>query len=756
MELAVRINLLVLCISVALASSSVAAVEAGETTDAPVKTLDTITVSATRTARALEQVPASVSVINRRDMDNYLAEDIKDLIRYEPGVSVSNSAGRFGLSGFRIRGLEANRVLIELDGIAIADAFSIGSFSNAGRDLVDIDTLKRVEILRGPSSSLYGSDALGGVVSFTTKDPSDYLGDANNIYTGLRTGWQSENESSTGAATFAYRLDNLSGLLQWTRRDGQQLENQGKNDAEDRTRTAPNPQSTVSNALLAKAVLQAADSSFRFTLDSNRSETQTNVLSALGLQSSAGRTINVTQLSGDDSQQRSRFSIEQRFGAFGAFADDGRWQLYHQRSETRQNTRENRNSVASGAAINPVTRIREFAFDQRLSGFEAVLSKNLASTDGGTEHLLTYGVDMQWANTIQQRDGISINRTTGAVSNTVLPDVFPVRDFPLSQTWQLAAFIQDEISFDGGRLRLTPALRIDHYRLNPKLDSIFAEDNPGVVPVSLRQTRFSPKLGAVWQFSDAWSGYGQVAQGFRAPPYNDANLGFTNLAFGYTAIPNPDLKPETSQGVELGLRAAGEWGSASLAVYHNRYDDFIESLRFIGMDTSTGLSVFQSQNISKAVIEGAEAKLVWSMASVSSAWDGWTFQTAIAWSRGENTLTRAPLNSIDPLRMSLGLGYQGQRWSIELAGNVAQSKKNVMPLDATGALAFVPPGYAVFDLYARFKLLENATLRLGIFNLGDRRYWDWADVPGIAANSNTLDRYTRPGRSFSGTIAFDW
>ncbi|PZQ27046.1 MAG: TonB-dependent hemoglobin/transferrin/lactoferrin family receptor, partial [Stenotrophomonas acidaminiphila] len=146
---------------------------AASTADA--KEFDRIQVTATRTERAVVDVPNTVSVIDREQLDDQLIRDIKDLVRYEPGVTVTSSFGRFGLGGFRIRGLEANRVRIQTDGIAVSDAFSIGSFSNANRNFIDLDTLKRVEIVRGPSSSLYGSDALGGVVSFITKDPSDYL-----------------------------------------------------------------------------------------------------------------------------------------------------------------------------------------------------------------------------------------------------------------------------------------------------------------------------------------------------------------------------------------------------------------------------------------------------------------------------------------------------------------------------------------------------------------------------------------------------
>ena len=132
---------------------------------------DRVVVTATRTERAIGDVPNTVDVVTRERMDDLLVRDLKDLFRYEPGITVTDSFGRFGIGDIRIRGLGGNRVRIQTDGIVVSDAFSIGSFSNANRNFVDLDTLKRVEVVRGPTSSLYGSDALGGTVSFITKDP---------------------------------------------------------------------------------------------------------------------------------------------------------------------------------------------------------------------------------------------------------------------------------------------------------------------------------------------------------------------------------------------------------------------------------------------------------------------------------------------------------------------------------------------------------------------------------------------------------
>jgi hemoglobin/transferrin/lactoferrin receptor protein len=152
----------------------------------------------------------------------------------------------------------------------------------------------------------------------------------------------------------------------------------------------------------------------------------------------------------------------------------------------------------------------------------------------------------------------------------------------------------------------------------------------------------SPKLGMVYRFTDEWSLFAGYAHGFRSPPYNDVNLGFTNFAFGYTAIPNPDLKPETSDGMELGCASCRRRLYVSLSGYYNDYKDFIESQRWSA--PTQGLMVFQSRNIADARIYGAELKAGVDSAQISPA-AGWALRSAVAWSRGRQPKTRRWIRS---------------------------------------------------------------------------------------------------------------
>ena len=146
---------------------------------------DLVTVTATRTPLLVSEVPATVTVIDAETIADQMATDIKDLVRFEPGISVRRAPTRFGAAqgvtgrdgnaGFNIRGLEGNRVLIQVDGVRVPDGFEFGAQSAGRGDYVDLGIVESVEILRGPASALYGSDGLAGAVSFLTSDPQDFL-----------------------------------------------------------------------------------------------------------------------------------------------------------------------------------------------------------------------------------------------------------------------------------------------------------------------------------------------------------------------------------------------------------------------------------------------------------------------------------------------------------------------------------------------------------------------------------------------------
>lgn len=169
-----------------------------------------ITITGTRTPRLLLDSASSITIIDSQQIEQQVVRDIQDLVRYEPGVSVGRNASRFGNQDFNIRGIDGNRVLLQVDGIRVPD-----NYVGRGRDYFNIETIKRVEIIKGPASALYGSDAIGGVVSFITKDPQDYLDVfGKSFYNSGQITYDSSDESISLTGVMA--LEDKEGKLQFS------------------------------------------------------------------------------------------------------------------------------------------------------------------------------------------------------------------------------------------------------------------------------------------------------------------------------------------------------------------------------------------------------------------------------------------------------------------------------------------------------------------------------------------------------------
>ena len=722
--------------TLALLAAAAATSAANEVDAAPI---ENITVEAAKLPATTHELTSRVTLIDDARINKELAQNIDDLVRYEPGVDVVDQGSRFGMSGFNIRGIGGNRVRIEVDGVSTSDAFSIGSFSNASRDFIDVASLKQVEIIRGPSSALFGSDALGGVVSFVTKGPRDVLGN-DSSYFDLSAGFNSVDTSGLLSGTAAFEVGSVASLFRVNLRQGEERDN-GYAD----------PLDEESVNLLARFDFgDAGDGAPSLTLEHFSAEGLTDVDSLEGVQDFSAAfgfpyVIDTSEVAGDDQRERSRVSFGQEWltGKFGT--DYLRWRAYYQDSNTTQDTFEARDTLIFGQP-GAVERNRSFEFDQQLYGVEINLANEFET--GWIEHQLAYGIQFEQADTEQIREGTETDLQTGESSSQVGPDLFPVRDFPKSETQSFGVYLQDRLTL--GSVSITPGLRWDSYRLTPDPDPIFTAANPGIEAVEYDDDQISPKLGIAWQISDAWQLYGQYAEGFRAPPVNDVNVGFTNLAFGYTTLPNPDLKAEQSRGVETGVRYESDTMSWDLAGYVTRYDDFIESFQVVGFDPINQILQFQSVNIDEVEIFGAEISGSFAPGFLP---EGWQFSLSAAYAEGENRATGVPVNSIAPLNGVFGIEYNTSTdsWGGTFLTRAAAGKKDV---DNTDGDVLLPAGHAVFDLIGYWKPTDRTRLRAGIFNLTDHAYTAYLDVQGVPADTPNPERYQRPGREFN--VAFDW
>ncbi len=127
--------------------------------------LDDIVITADRKAQMVDSTLAAVSIITRADIEKYQASSLPDVLRHIPGVTLSNSGGVGKATSVFIRGTHSSHVLVLVDGIKVGSA-TTGSV--AFEDL-PLDQVERIEVVRGPRSSLYGSEAIGGVIQIFTR-----------------------------------------------------------------------------------------------------------------------------------------------------------------------------------------------------------------------------------------------------------------------------------------------------------------------------------------------------------------------------------------------------------------------------------------------------------------------------------------------------------------------------------------------------------------------------------------------------------
>lgn len=703
-----------------------------------------LTVTATRLPSDPFDVPSAVTVIDADEIENNLVTDIKDLIRFEPGVSVSTAPSRFGAalgstgrdgnSGFTIRGMGGNRVLFLTDGVRVPDAFSFGPNSFGRGDYVDLDLLQSVEILRGPASALYGSDGLAGVVSFITKDPSDFLGD-DMFGVRVRAGYASADDSWNTGISAGFRFnDDWSALVAYTHRDAHEQENQGENEALNSTRTAPNPQDITSDAVLARLVFEPNTAHrLRLTLDYGERDVITEAYTGRAVPPYAAASV--IDLDGRDSNERQRVTLDYTFDNPNAgFIDNAFLAVFYQSSDTEQFAAEDRFTSAD--------RTRLATFENDVWGASAQLTSSFRT--GAAEHRIAYGGDL------------SILRQEGIRSGTVPPagETFPTRAFPNTDYTLGGLFVQDEISFMDGRVVFFPALRYDYYELSPERDALY----PDPIAPGQEDSQVTPRFGVVVWPTETLGFFFNYAQGFKAPAPSEVNQYFSNPAFGYISRANPDLGPETSESLELGARLrdvtfAGATLRASTSAFMSDYDDFIEQVVVSGSFIPADPAVYQFINIGEVQIWGLEGR-------ADLAWEnGFGIALSASWAEGDQTRSdgtaggtvKGPLLSVDPLRVVAGLSYNdpdGRFGGQAAVTYAAQVDENDAPAN------FRPDAFTILDLTGYWNITEAATLRVGVFNATDEKYWWWSDVRGVGPTSAIRDAFTQPGRNVSASISY--
>ena len=719
-------------------------------------TLPKLTVTANRIESKEDDVPATVTSTTRSQLDRRAIGSTVDLFADEPDVAMGRDVRRFGGTRPNVRGLEDNRVVQLVDGVRLTDYYNGGGPTNFTMTAplgVVPDFLKRVEVVRGASSSLYGSDAMAGVVGYLTLEPTDLLRVGESRAARVRVGWFGANAERRLTTLGAYRHNGAELLVGLSVARAEETDNQGDVDTVSATRTRPNPQSIDDSGVLAKWV-QRPNAHQRWTLALEGRELSV----ATEVERLSTALPRVTRMVGDDHARRVRASLDWEHKPGSGAYDRLTARLHHQDARTRNDNHQRRSntsascSAAAGGA-NQCDIDQTFSFAQRTTGAALQIDKIVDA--GGAPHAIVSGLDTSRQQTQDLRDATVHNLTTGTTGKTLAGDQFPLRDFANGRTDTIGLYVQDTISgLAGGPLSLTPGLRYDWRKLSPQVDALAQSVLAAIGRQAVEKSdgAWAPKLAAQWRFSPQWMAYGQVARSYRAPNYNEVNGAFRNTAQSYGITPNPDLEPETGVGAELGLKMQRGSSRAQVAVYDNRYKNFIDSVYLACPGDPRCIAgimrTLTSENLSRVRIQGAELRGDWEAAP------GWRVDGALAYARGTHQDTGAPLNSIEPARATLGIVRDAGHWGAQARLRAAARKDRV---DDSDGVWFRPPGYAVVDLSAWMKIGRHLNLTATVSNLFDRSYWLWSDIRHADATQPAgVDFYSQPGRKLSLAVQADF
>lgn len=434
--------------------------------------LQQVTISATRNEQDVSSVPSTVTVQDRQALDRQNVNTLRELVRYEPNVSVGGAGTRASNAGYNIRGIDGDRILTQVGGVEVPDNFFNGPYAKTRRNYVDPEIVKRVEILRGPASALYGSSAIGGAVSYFTLDPDDIIKPGQDVGARLKTGYSSADDSWLTSGTVAGRVQDVDGLLHLSQRNGHEMESYDGNNATGLARTGANPEDARTTNVLAKLGWNYGDDNrLGLTYEKFKDDRDVNLKNAVGGPFTGGRGFNFYRArSGNDTITRERFGIENRFALDSPIADHIKTRLNYQIAKTDQTTAE------IYQPSRRVLRTRETLYEEKQWVFDAQLDK--AFSLGETDHQMTYGTTLKQQKVTGSREGaascLAIGggcTAIGAPSPSAGDSVKKSSDFPDPTINTYSLFVQDQITWN--KWTFLPAVRYDYTQLKPKLTQEF-------------------------------------------------------------------------------------------------------------------------------------------------------------------------------------------------------------------------------------------------------------------------------------------
>ena len=691
----------------------------------PVQSLDTITVAATKTEERVIDALAPVSAVTLEQIQGWQPNRLSDILYRVPGVSVQER-GDDPATVINIRGLQDfGRVAVIVDG-ARQNYQRTGHNAN-GSFFLDPELVGGVDIVRGPTANIYGSGAIGGVVSFRTKDINDVVRPGERWGVDMTGSYGTNKDRGLASVFGGMRVDANSDIFggavyrtQSNYKDGAGTEigNTGNEIAGGLMKVTVRP--AEGHEIKFGAVFQ----DYQYNIGQfNRGPVLTAAQRALFQGSSvyASDTRNYTG------------TITWKYSKPDDMWFDWNATVYGNRTENDQ-VKTYHNSTAGAALCGPGNfgnNISGCVGDRRNYVLDTIgldVNNTTRFNVGDWRNALTYGFDAFQDNVKTSDSRGNSNITTPGGLRTVSGGFVQLKNN--YSTW----------------LEIISAIRYDRY----DLDS---------ATVSTGGDRFSPKITVGVTPVAGFTPYVSYAEGYRAPSITETLIAGAHATGGGPALfvcpggttglfcflPNPNLRPEVGKNKEAGLNlkydgifAANDSFRGKFNVFRNDVDGYIDLVGSAPVPVppfGSFIQFYQYQNIAHARIEGVEAETLYDAGT-------WFVGVAGHLMRGKNTETNIGLATITPRKITTTAGVRLLDRTLVLSAQWSSfGANNDLPVGYLPSTA-----YELVNLYLTWQATKDIVFTASVDNLLNQYYRPYA-IPGSSTDGTTQNDvlFSSPG-----------
>lgn len=661
--------------------------------DDSITQIDEILVTAEKIEKTPYEVNGTINVITDQDMKKEGATELYDTLKNIPGVSVSGGAGR--PQNITIRGIKGNRVKILVDGVETSDGYGASDINDkVGRNSFDLSSVKQIEVVKGSGSSLYGSGALGGMVIVTTKEAADYLTADKDTVFDVGTNYVGESNKIRGTVGIAQRIGNTEHLLRYNQWQGNGSDNYHH------------------------SVYDRDIEGFDISLISNFyiGDHQEIVTQIKHYDDVMDRNDQLGFANGDFREQTktvsNKYQLIYRYNDANFILFDDAEIIAYQSESKNINGKLYKKLKKSSGITEKHYHYDNADFIEKKYGIKTQFKRQLNTQD------IVWGIDAS-----QKKHSRKIEKQQ-YVNGTITTD--KTNPFANVNTNQIGIYIHDDIYI--GNWEFGAGLRYDYQKMAPEDKTLFAQSGINGIPElqSMNSSALSPSLSADYNFTPQLKSYLSYNRGFNAPSYSKA--------YGYVPhdgvppfdiLPNYDLKPETSDNFELGIKGNYARFLFNGAIFYSKYQDFIRPINS-KFNTETGRMEKRFSNIDQASSYGIELGTTVLLTNTFSA----SADLAVVTAKDDD---KQYLTTSTPWEGSVSLDYS-DGFDAFVRLNFAAGM-NKVPLCGDGnseSKCANTSGWSTVDLGMSYEPVRDLHINANINNLFNRDYTVYQDIAGIS------------------------